>query len=274
MTDEDLVTTLASTWASIGALIDDIDEKLWNESTDCPGWTVKDQISHLIGFERKWFLDQPSPELSTPKKRYVHNELGEDNEAWVADRRSATPEMLRTEFGLVVKVRLAQLNAVRDLSDGFDTAVTTFRGNEPMRDALATRLFDIWVHEQDIRRAVKRPGNYDGPAMLHARDRMLDSLPWVAAKRAKLPDGSVIGIALYGSEQLLRTIRVVEGRGETVQAADHRPAAAVTMHEETFLLATTGRKDPAELLEQGKFSLRGDAELAKPMALALRTVLL
>ncbi len=274
MTDEEMVGTLASTWASIGALIDGLDESLWKIATDCPGWTVKDQVSHLIGFERKWFLEQPSPTLVSPKKSYVHNELGEDNEAWVADRRSADPKSLRTEFALVVKARLAQLNAVGDLPDGFAAAIKTFRGSEPMREVLATRLFDIWVHEQDIRRAVNQPGNYDGPAMLHARDRMLDSLPWVAAKRAKLPDGSVIGIALYGSAQLLRTIRVVDGRGEVVQAADYRPAAAVTMHEETFLLATTGRKDPAELLEQGKFSLRGDTELAKPMALALRTVLI
>jgi uncharacterized protein (TIGR03083 family) len=274
MTDEELVAMLQSTWTSIETLLTKLSDEEWGVLTDCPGWTVRDQVSHLIGFEQQWFLRKSVPPIEADAYAYVQNELGASNEAWITQRRSAGPNTLRTELSHVIEARIVQLNAARHFPQGLSTIITTFRGDETMRDALALRLFDIWVHEQDIRRAVGVTGNNEGPAMLHARDRMLDSLPWVAAKQAKLPEGSIVGVALYGSAQLLKVVRVIDGRGELVHAASHRPTAALTMHEETFLLATTGRVAAATLLERGKISLRGDIELGTQMALALRTVLL
>jgi uncharacterized protein (TIGR03083 family) len=274
MTDEDLVLTLQSTWGSLSSLLDELNDAEWGQLTDCPGWTVRDQVSHITGFEQRWFLGQTTPSIDATDFAHVHNDLGAENQAWVERYRSTSVRDLKEEFAAMVEARVAQLHDAAAAPDGLSATVATFRGGEQLRDVLALRLFDVWVHEQDIRRAVGRRGNDEGPAMLHARDRMLDSLPWVAAKRANFPDGTVVGIALYGSAQLLRTIRVHEGRGETVQAADYRPAAAVTMHEETFLLATTGRVAPEELIRRNKMTFRGDVAKGKQLALALRTVLL
>ena len=43
----------------------------WDLATDCPGWTVKDQLSHLIG-DRAMLLGEPPPpplaEVARPRR--------------------------------------------------------------------------------------------------------------------------------------------------------------------------------------------------------------
>ncbi len=276
MTDGELAAALGATWESIRNLLSQLSEEDWERPTDCPGWTVKDQVSHLSTFELQWFLrgETPAFDRTSSPELYAHvqNELGEQNEAWIAERRSWPPADVVAEFERVTEKRLIQINAARYYPKGFDTIITTFKGDEPMRDALELRLFDIWVHEQDIRRAVSKPGNTEGPAMLHARERMINSLPWAAVKQANLPEGSTVGVSLYGSEQFLKAIHVQDGKGSFVQAADSRPTAAITMHEQTFLRVTTGRADPKPLIEDGTISLRGDLALAEQMALGLKVL--
>lgn len=274
MTDEELLDTLKDTWASLGTLLDSLPDSSLDLPTDCPGWSVRDQFSHLNGFESEWFLGRYAPTVDGSLYPHVKNELGGGNEAWVAERKYWTIDDLRHEFHDVVRARLVQLNSARYFPQGLDTVITSFRGDETMRSVLETRLFDVWIHEQDIRRAVAKPGNIDGPAMIHALDRMLASMPWVAAKQAKLDEGSVVAVTLFGSRQITSTVMVTGGRGKMVHAADHRPAAAITMHEETFLLITTGRTTIGPLIDDGKITLRGNRSLAESMALALRVLFL
>ena len=49
-------------------------------STDCPGWTVRDQVSHLIGIERI-LLGDPSPPAPDPLPGHVSGEVAAMNEA-------------------------------------------------------------------------------------------------------------------------------------------------------------------------------------------------
>ena len=39
--------------------------------------------------------------------------------------------------------------------------------------SIAIRVFDLWAHEQDMRRALNQPGGLDGVAAAHSRERML-----------------------------------------------------------------------------------------------------
>ncbi len=274
MTDDELASELKHTWGSIDSLLAGLSDDEWNQPTACPGWTVRDQVSHLIGFESQWFLGRKAAPVDASSYDYVQNHLGAENEAWINERSFRAPNDMRAEYSEVVAARLVQLNAARYYPNGFATVITSFRGDETMRDVLALRLFDIWTHEQDIRRALNRPGNLDGPAMHHAVDRMLSSLPWVAAKRAMLPDGTVVAVSLYGARQHTTILKVEDGKGRVASGAEDRPTAAVTMHEESFLLVTAGRVHPADLIADNKISLRGDVAVAEAMALALRVVLL
>jgi hypothetical protein len=50
--------------------------------TDLLGWTVKDQLSHLIGIDRILLGDPAPPEL-TDRPANVKNDFGARNESWV-----------------------------------------------------------------------------------------------------------------------------------------------------------------------------------------------
>ena len=54
---------------------------------------------------------------------------------------------------------------------------------------LTNRPFDLWMHEQDIRRATGRPGNLDTAGAAHATGVCARSLGYVLGKRAHAPGG-------------------------------------------------------------------------------------
>ena len=60
----------------------------WERSTDCPGWTVKDQLAHLASIERMLLGDEAPPPLDE-KPGHVRNAIGEINEAWIDHYRTA-----------------------------------------------------------------------------------------------------------------------------------------------------------------------------------------
>jgi uncharacterized protein (TIGR03083 family) len=270
--DQELLDALLQTWASLDLALTWLSDTQWSEPTLLPGWSVQDVVSHLNGFESQWFLGRHCEvDLPKPWPSHVHNDIAADNERWVLERRNWMPLRLLTEFREVVEARTKQLNAARFYPQGFDTLVTTFRGDETMRAALETRLVDIACHEQDIRQAINKPGNLDSLGITFVREQMISSLGWVASKQAMLPEGSIVAISLFGDHQETIIIKVSGGRGRLVDAADGNiPTAAATMHGEVFLGVTTGRIDPTAAIADSRIKLRGDPALAAPFAKALR----
>jgi uncharacterized protein (TIGR03083 family) len=273
--DVDLLRGLAETWSSIDSVLSVLTPQQWLEPTDCPGWNVQAQVSHLSGFESAWYLgrrpgvpiDTATIAIDGASTPHVRNSLGVDNEAWIVERADWDCIGVLSEFREVVSSRAVQLS-----SPDFDAISPTWRGDETLRDQLALRLFDTWVHEQDIRRAVAMPGGWDGIAALHCVDRMLSSLPFVVGKQAKLDDGSTIAVSLFGLHQQTVAVTVDGGRAKIVSAAQYQPQAALTMHEETFMCVATGRRTPESYLDANKISLRGDQDLARRVATHLKIV--
>ncbi len=68
MSDQEVVTHMARVWSSITALCATFTERDWKTPTDCPGWTVQDQIAHLIGGESR-LLGLPAPDHTPPDTR-------------------------------------------------------------------------------------------------------------------------------------------------------------------------------------------------------------
>ena len=60
------------------------------------------------------------------------------------------------------------------------------------------RAFDCWLHEQDIRDAVGRPGGEEGPAAEAALDEIAAALGYVVGKKAGAPQGSRVRFELTG----------------------------------------------------------------------------
>ena len=82
-----IVDALEETWQSIDRTLRDRDPEDYERPTPCPGWSVRDILSHLIGFELM-LRGEPVPPYTGEWPDYVKNPIGEFNEAFVAAYRS------------------------------------------------------------------------------------------------------------------------------------------------------------------------------------------
>jgi uncharacterized protein (TIGR03083 family) len=121
---------------------------------------------------------------------------------------------------------------------------------------LSNRALDVWMHEQDVRRAVDRPGGMDSPAARHTAEYLAESLGYVLAKRVKAPAGTTLAVYVEGHPPAAVTVDE-SGRGTTL-AEPVDPTVTLRMDRETFLLLAGGRRtDAAE-----RVRIEGDDELA------------
>ncbi|MFG3047148.1 maleylpyruvate isomerase family mycothiol-dependent enzyme [Streptomyces sp. NPDC048241] len=243
---------------AIAELVNPLAEAEWNRRTPCPGWSVRDVVSHVIGLDCE-MLGDPRPIHSLPSDLFhVATEGQRYMEMQVDVRRHHTAPEMTSELEYTVIRRNRQ---IRNESRQPDTVVRGPMGKEiTLELAMRMRAFDVWVHEQDLRTALGRPGNLDSPGALVARDLLLAGLPKVVAKKAEAPRSSAIVFDVHGPVEFLRTIRVdIQGRGTLETAPALGPAAAFTLDWETYFRLACGRISPEAAGDRIK--TEGDPEL-------------
>jgi uncharacterized protein (TIGR03083 family) len=93
-----LTAQLAETWDSIDELSRGLTPQDWLILTGCPGWTVADQLAHIVGTESMLAGEATPPEVATDMPAHVQNDIGRTNEQWVAELRHSDPINLLEEF--------------------------------------------------------------------------------------------------------------------------------------------------------------------------------
>lgn len=248
---------LSEEWQAIAHLGAAIDDKDWDLPSECPGWSVKDLVSHMIGTERS-LMGEPAP-FEAPPAEHVRNPVGAANEAWVAARRAVPAPDVLAEFSDVTGRRLEQL---RKMPAGrWEEVGPSPVGQVPYREFMAVRAMDCWVHEQDMRIATGRPGHMDGPVAELALRRIASAMPYVVAKKAAAADGSVVRFELLKSPIAQVGVVVRHGRG-TSQDDVADPTAEIQMDAELFWRLGCGRVSGDAALDAGIVGLRGDLDLA------------
>ena len=233
----------------------------WDLPTECPGWSVRDQISHIVGVER-WLLGESDPEhMLSADLPHVRNDFGRALEVAVDMRRSVPGPKILDELREVLDRRLAALPSIDP-----DEEVWLPNGRSgTYTDRMKFRAFDCWTHEQDVRRAVGRPGNLAAPAAECARDITTSGLPYVVAKKAGATAGQSLTLEVTGP--LSFRIHVVvgdDGRGR-IAGAPLEPTVTLEMDWEIYARLAAGRVSPGK----ADVAITGDTDLAHGILTAM-----
>jgi len=251
------VERLSECMQSTVALLRDLDDAEWATPSLCPGWAVRDVVDHLAGIEEMLLGWRPEGEQPAPFDRLRD---------YLAFAKDATPGARLDRFEQTLAARRAELATFTD--DDFAAVSWTPIGIATYGRFMEIRAFDFWVHEQDIRVPLGRPGHLDGAAVLLAVDEVRRSFGYIVGKSAGVPDGRSVAVRLTGPVEA-SLCAVVEGRAKVVDTLADADAEVVT-DPLTFLLLACGRIDPATALDDGRVSLRGDTALARQVATHLR----
>jgi uncharacterized protein (TIGR03083 family) len=262
--DDPVVALQIAEWEELAALLVQLDDADWATPTELPGWTVKDCVGHVTGTERQMMGD-PAPVVGIDHLAHVRNPFGEIVEVWVEERRPWSVAQVRAEFDEQIARRVAMLRATP--AHELDEVGAWPLGEMSYRDFLKVRVFDCWMHEQDIRRAVARPGNLEGPIVDVALERFEGALGYVVGKRAGAPDGSTVVFDLLDGPR--RAIAVeVDGRAKVVPDAPSEPTVRLAMPFETFVAMGGGRRFVADLAPD-EVRIEGDTALGQQVLQAL-----
>jgi uncharacterized protein (TIGR03083 family) len=266
-TAADHLAQLIETWyaacTDFVALAREIPPEQWALPTDLDGWSVKDNVAHTAHLEAV-LAGAPEETIEVDEAPHVKGLMGYYTEQGVLARRDRDMESLADEIEQSVAKRYAALRA----DPPTDPAAPPERtpGGVPWdtRTLLNNRPLDVWMHEQDIRRATGRPGGYDSPAAAHVLRTFGRSLPMVVGKRVAPPVGTTVRLEIP-EVGLGWSVTVGEdGRAATADdGAD--PAATVALTPEDFVVLAGGRRTP----ETTTPTITGDQEIGRRLVESL-----
>jgi uncharacterized protein (TIGR03083 family) len=179
-------------------------------------------------------------------------------EQGVLARRGRTLAELADEIEKAVAVRAEELRA-NPPADGTAAPPRTPGGIGWSTEVLLrNRPLDVWMHEQDIRRAVGRPGGWDSPAAAHTVRIFAGSLPVLVGKRLAPPAGTVVRLRVPDAD-IDRAVQVGEDGRAGRAAPEAEPTTTVTLSPESFAILSGGRRDPDSV----DVTITGDEELGR-----------
>lgn len=238
-----VLSGLFSVWDDIDALLGGLSEAQWRAASPLPGWDVKALVAHMIGTES--FLAgiaAPQPDIDVSTLEHVRNDVGVMNECWVRHLSAHADADVLASFRAITTDRRQALASLSE--EEWDAVTMTPTGPDSYGRFMRIRVFDCWMHEEDIRVALQRPPSDEdlaGPAASLAVDEIAATMGYVVGKLAKAPDGSRIQFDLTGP--LARTIRVgVDGRAAVVDDFGGRePTATIRLDGLQFTRLAGGR---------------------------------
>ncbi|HLX88533.1 MAG TPA: maleylpyruvate isomerase family mycothiol-dependent enzyme [Acidimicrobiales bacterium] len=255
---EPVIAVLAEQWSAIAELGDELGTGEWDLPSECPGWTVRDLVSHMIGTERS-LLGESAPPAPPTQAPHVRNPVGASNEAWVEARRSQPGRQVLDEFRDVTGRRLEQLRSFGP--ERFERAGPSPVGEVPYREFMQVRVMDCWAHEQDMRVATGRPGHVEGAPAVIALDRMVSALPFIVGKRAGVAEGTSVRFELTAPADRHVDVIVREGRARAEPVG--QPDAVLVFQGDAFWRLCCGRVSGDAALDAGLVAVRGDDEMGR-----------
>jgi uncharacterized protein (TIGR03083 family) len=270
MAYEWIIDALDEAWSSIDHLMRPRPASAYDAPTPCPGWSIRDVISHLLGFELL-LQGSPVPGFEGEWPDYVRNPIGELNEAFVQAHRDDAGIDVLNEFREVSAQSIARLRSMSD--DEWEKVGWSPEGERPQHRFQETRVLDSWIHLQDIRDALLEPEDDHGPGEQIVVNRFEAALPYVIGKKMGAPDGSVFQINLSGRQGRTVLLQIQGGRAEPLKTSTVAPTLEVTTPIALFWRRAAGRISATAFLSASATDARGDTALAEKFAEALNIMI-
>jgi uncharacterized protein (TIGR03083 family) len=249
----------AEVFSDVGTLAESLDDERAMLPTGCPGWTVRDHVAHITDLESV-LIGRPRVEHTVPQGLpYIRNQPGAFMEIGIDARRRMPLADLLAEYRDVTSQRLARLAGLEDSQ--LDTMGRGFFGESKVRSLLAIRVFDLWAHEQDIRRALRETGGLNGVAAAHSRERMLMGAGYELQERIAPSAGTALLFDVTGPGGALRSITFDGEKGRAGTAVPEAPAATLRLDLPTLTVLTCGRADDPGA--RTRVVVEGDQNLAE-----------
>ncbi|MBE1590549.1 maleylpyruvate isomerase family mycothiol-dependent enzyme [Nonomuraea angiospora] len=219
-----------------------LDPADWAKPTICPGWDVHDIACHVLndymrrlsgsrdGHGGAVFADDET----------LPAYLARTNDEFVRACRQLSPQLL-IDLLEHLGPQLDALWAARDPQAPADLNVSWAATDldSPAWLDIGREYTEFWVHQQQIRDAVSRPGATQPELMAPVLDLFARALPH-ALRTYERPDGAEAHLEVLGPAGGQWSVARQGGRWQPVTPGD-RPAARVSMDQDTFWrLATRG----------------------------------
>jgi uncharacterized protein (TIGR03083 family) len=261
MTDRERLAGYVDVWwqavNDFTGLLEQIPAEQWSTPTDLDGWDVHAVASHIAHLE-SILAGAAEETVDVGEPAHVTGLMGLYTEQGVVARRDMSPDHLINEIRAAATKRHTALLADPP-TDGAARPTTIFGGvGWDWNTLLRNRPLDVWMHEQDVRRAVGMPGGMDSPAARHTADYLAESLGYVVAKRVGAPSGTTVVLEIAGHAPYAFTVDE-NGRGVRLPEPPSDPTVGLRTDRESFILLAGGRRAP----EPDAVTITGDPELGQ-----------
>lgn len=267
--DQERLSGYVTAWKAavddVVALLRSLDDDDWHRPTDLPGWTVKGVACHLAHLESELSgVKQKRVELperdhyTAPSARYT--ELG------LVAREDLSGAEIADELERCAADRHARLLAEPPTDPKGEPPRTPGRIGWDWETLLSNRALDVWMHDQDIRRAVGRPGGLATPAADHAVTVFARGFPYAVGKRVSPPAGTTVVLDVTGARPTHLAVEVGEdGRAVPLAGTVAEPTVSLRLDREAFIVLAGGRRP----VDRVPVEVAGDEELGRRVLEAL-----
>jgi len=249
-------------------LLSEFDAGDWEKPTICSGWTVKDIALHLLG-DDIGYLSRTRDGYSNPffQSKDLHEwkslvkNINEANELWVKATAHISPELLIDLLKLTSQLFYVYVQSLDPMATG---DVVSWVGPYPAPVWLDTarEYTERWMHQQQIRDAVNKPGLKEKRFFHPVLDTFVRALPHTY-KDVPVSDLTVLKFVVNGEAGDIWYLIGEANTWSLYKDVALHPTSVVTMDQETcWRLFTKGlSKNKA----QEKTTIEGDQKLGEKL---------